>query len=174
REQHGEREGALRPAPLFTELGAKELPLCFRYELGPACQNLFERGRGVACEAPHVPPRRERAGHGTEPASCGKPESAERQRVQAEILVRGAGSRPASQRQNGSREMDFSMRSTNGCLSSASVSFGWIRLTSTAAMGFCTRPTIVTSLMVMTRVFFCAVAGPVVTSSATPTSRGQG
>ena len=31
--------------------------------------------------------------------------------------------------------MAFSMRSRNGCRSSARVSFGWMRLTSTAAMG---------------------------------------
>ena len=39
----------------------------------------------------------------------------------------------------------------NGWRSSASVSFGWMRLTSTAAIGFWMRPTIVTSLMVTTR-----------------------
>src|SRR6478609_675692 len=35
-----------------------------------------------------------------------------------------------------------------------------MRLTSTAAIGFCTRPTIVTSLMVTMRGFFCARAVP--------------
>ena len=35
------------------------------------------------------------------------------------------------------------------------MSFGWILLTSTEATGFCTRPTIVTSLIVMTPPLFC-------------------
>ena len=46
------------------------------------------------------------------------------------------------------------MRSRNGWRSSAKVSWGWMRLTSTAAIGFCTRPTRVTSLIVTTNLAF--------------------
>src|ERR1700722_9721165 len=47
--------------------------------------------------------------------------------------------------QKGSFVTASAMRSRNGCLSSARVSLGWILATATAAMGFCTRPTMVIS-----------------------------
>ena len=62
------------------------------------------------------------------------------------------------------------MRSRKGCRSSARVSLTGILLTSTDAMGFWTRPTIVTSPMVMTFPFFWAAAGPAATSRANSVS----
>src|SRR5690606_39627769 len=61
--------------------------------------------------------------------------------------------------QNGARYSALSMRSVKDCLSSLSVRRGWIRLTSTAAIGRWIRPTMVTSLIVTTRPSACAELG---------------
>jgi hypothetical protein len=48
-----------------------------------------------------------------------------------------------------------------------------MRLTSTAAIGFWTRPTMVTSLIVTTRGFFCAEASDEASNTAAASQRGK-